>query len=70
VFCGVCLRRNIPDGLKLVEYAAENRKRGEYINRLLEKVHQTSEKREANRQKSKRGEKKRVVTTETANKYE
>ena len=37
VLRGVCLRRSIPDGLRLVEYATENRKSGEYINRLLEK---------------------------------
>jgi hypothetical protein len=37
VFCGICLRRNITDGLKWVEFAAENRKSGEYINGLLEK---------------------------------
>jgi hypothetical protein len=37
VFCGICLRRSITDGLKWVGFAAENRKSGEYINGLLEK---------------------------------
>jgi len=58
VFCGVCWRRNIPDGLKLVEYATENRKRGEYINRLLEKyIRQVKQKSEqTEKQRGKKGE--------------
>ena len=70
VFCGVCLRRNIPHGLILVEYAAENGKSGEYINRLLEKyLRQVKKKgKEIEQTEEAKEEKRRVITTENANK--
>jgi len=68
VFCGVCLRRNIPDGLILVEYAAVNRKSGEYINRLLEKYLRQVKKKKKKRKnhtKKKKKKKKSEQTEET-----
>lgn len=56
--CGICLRRNIPDGLKWVELTAANRESGEYINGLLEKyirqVEKESEQIEMQRNKKKK----------------
>jgi hypothetical protein len=57
VFCGACWRRNIPDGLRLVEYATENRKSWEYINRLLEKyIREKKESEQTKKQRKKKEE--------------